>query len=316
MRRLILLSLLVLLIAAQSAHADEGEWSDHGRADFNDDCEVNVLDEQSIAYRYATCPGDLLYDPLYDVVPRPGLWCEAEINIADLQFVFGRHGFRCIDWWDPETSMGTYSLAAGSETVCKSAAQFYPNIGSGNYVDPISVVFYENASASRLEQEARAHGLPSVEHDGEQRFWEIKQCTFEDVDARGDRGWTCAPTDSCESWHFRAEVGAEGYATQSGPIGGHVDWGTFAVATPHFDDDCWPWGHFVPQVFPYPEELYPGFSGSGFDAGREWIKIQFNPSYMVVEYWGNRQSIRQGGCAQDQWPRSNGWAYFIPIEGG
>ena len=307
MKPLILLSIL-LLVAAQSAHAahaDQGEWSYHGQADFNADCVIDIIDMQMIAFRYGSGFGQPFYQQRFDLEPDMyQVHVDYDIDIKDLQKVFGRSGYTCLMFWDPETSMGAYSLAAGSETVCKSAAEFY-SISSANYVDPITVVFYENASASRLEQEAQAHGLPSIEHDDEQRFWEIKDCTFEDVDARGDRGWTCGPADSCESWHFRAEIG-----------GFHVDWGTFAVATPHFDDDCWPWGHFVPQVFPYPEELYPGFSGSGFDAGREWIKIQFNPSYMVVEYWGNRQSIRQGGCAQDQWPRSNGWVYFIPIEGG
>jgi hypothetical protein len=102
-----------------------------------------------------------------------------------------------------------------------------------------------------------------------------------------------------------------------GPEGGHVNWGTFAVATPHFDDDDNTCGHFVPQVFPYPEDLYPGFQGSGFEAGAWMTYHRFveegGHGSAGSEYWGNTQPILQPCGWPPQLPQGNGWVYRIWI---
>jgi hypothetical protein len=61
-------------------------------ADVNLDCAVNVLDEQAISFRYYAHEGSLYYDPWYDLEPALG---DGDIDIRDLQFVFGRFGRRC-----------------------------------------------------------------------------------------------------------------------------------------------------------------------------------------------------------------------------
>jgi hypothetical protein len=60
--------------------------------DLNLDCQVNVQDEQLIAYRYGASFGLLLYDPFYDLEPKT---TDYDVDIKDLQFVWGRDGSQC-----------------------------------------------------------------------------------------------------------------------------------------------------------------------------------------------------------------------------
>jgi hypothetical protein len=60
--------------------------------DLNLDCQVNVLDMMSVAGRYGSSFGLLLYDPFYDLEPK---LTDFDIDIKDLQFVFGRDGSEC-----------------------------------------------------------------------------------------------------------------------------------------------------------------------------------------------------------------------------
>ena len=60
--------------------------------DLNLDCKVNVIDDQAIAYRYGASFGNLLYDPWYDLEPALK---DRDIDIKDLQKVFGRNGSTC-----------------------------------------------------------------------------------------------------------------------------------------------------------------------------------------------------------------------------
>lgn len=62
--------------------------------DFNGDHDVDVTDEQLIAYRYGAFFGHPLYNKRYDV--EPGYWeHDLDIDIRDLQRVFGRDGMSC-----------------------------------------------------------------------------------------------------------------------------------------------------------------------------------------------------------------------------
>jgi hypothetical protein len=60
--------------------------------DLNNDCNVDVLDEQGIAFRYGSRTGLQLYNPYYDLEPETG---DFDIDVKDLQFVFGRDGSTC-----------------------------------------------------------------------------------------------------------------------------------------------------------------------------------------------------------------------------
>jgi hypothetical protein len=60
--------------------------------DLNLDCAVDVLDEQGSAFRYGASSGMLLYDPWYDLEPAVK---DFDVDIKDLQKVFGRDGSTC-----------------------------------------------------------------------------------------------------------------------------------------------------------------------------------------------------------------------------
>ena len=64
------------------------------QGDLDLDCDVDVVDDQTIAFRYGTSLGMQLYDVWYDMEPkyRGG---DGDIDIKDLQFVFGRNWSTC-----------------------------------------------------------------------------------------------------------------------------------------------------------------------------------------------------------------------------
>jgi len=62
-------------------------------ADLNRDCVVDVVDEQIISYRYQATFGSLLYNLFYDL--EPSVAPDGDIDIKDLQFVYGRDGTAC-----------------------------------------------------------------------------------------------------------------------------------------------------------------------------------------------------------------------------
>jgi hypothetical protein len=62
--------------------------------DLDLDCDVDVVDDQMIAFRYGGFFGNLLYDPWFDLEPSLK---DFDIDIKDLQKVFGRNGSTCED---------------------------------------------------------------------------------------------------------------------------------------------------------------------------------------------------------------------------
>jgi hypothetical protein len=67
--------------------------------DFSGDRVVDVTDGQMISYRYAGFYGDLRYQRRFDLDPMPSegnyFWGDLDIDISDLQRVFGRFWFSC-----------------------------------------------------------------------------------------------------------------------------------------------------------------------------------------------------------------------------
>jgi len=60
--------------------------------DLNLDCKVDVKDDQAEAFRYGSTTGLQLYDQWYDLEPASS---DGDIDIKDLQFVFGRNYSTC-----------------------------------------------------------------------------------------------------------------------------------------------------------------------------------------------------------------------------
>jgi hypothetical protein len=57
------------------------------------DCDVDVADDQALAFRYGSFFGNLLYNKFYDL--EPNIAPDFDIDIKDLQTVFGRNGSLC-----------------------------------------------------------------------------------------------------------------------------------------------------------------------------------------------------------------------------
>jgi hypothetical protein len=68
-------------------------------ADLNLDCQVDVEDQQLIAYRYGAFFGSLLYNQWYDLEPNLH---DLDIDIKDIQKVFGRDGSTCQEPIQPQ----------------------------------------------------------------------------------------------------------------------------------------------------------------------------------------------------------------------
>jgi hypothetical protein len=61
--------------------------------DVDANCVVDIQDEQLIAFRYGSFFGALMFDQNYDVQPWPT--GDFDVDVKDLQFVFGRVGSTC-----------------------------------------------------------------------------------------------------------------------------------------------------------------------------------------------------------------------------
>jgi hypothetical protein len=62
--------------------------------DVNPDCAINSLDTQAIAFRWGVEKGSLIYTEFMNLEPS-GAQADNDIDIKDLQFVFGRFGSTC-----------------------------------------------------------------------------------------------------------------------------------------------------------------------------------------------------------------------------
>jgi hypothetical protein len=68
--------------------------------DLDLDCEVTVFDDQAAAFRYGSFFGNLLYDPFFDLEPSLK---DFDIDIKDVQKVFGRNGSTCANPIPPQS---------------------------------------------------------------------------------------------------------------------------------------------------------------------------------------------------------------------
>jgi hypothetical protein len=56
------------------------------------DCDVDVVDDQTTAFRFGSSFGSQLYDQWFDLEPKLP---DQDIDIKDLQYVFGRNYSTC-----------------------------------------------------------------------------------------------------------------------------------------------------------------------------------------------------------------------------
>jgi hypothetical protein len=65
--------------------------------DVEPDCQVNTLDTQSIAFRWGATKGNLLFNDRFNL--EPTIPRDQDIDVNDLQFVYGRFGSTCASPW-------------------------------------------------------------------------------------------------------------------------------------------------------------------------------------------------------------------------
>jgi len=71
--------------------------------DVEPDCRVDALDQQNVAFRWGANKGDArLYNSRFDLEPSGTVNGDGDIDIRDLQFIFGRQGSRCVQPHPPQ----------------------------------------------------------------------------------------------------------------------------------------------------------------------------------------------------------------------
>jgi hypothetical protein len=270
-------------------------WEKCLAADNNSDGGVDVVDVQRAFAHYGGgthwYEDPLRYDPRLDIYPFRAK--DGSIDIRDLQSVMGRFGLTCPqyaqakEYW--EWLGGSYSYGSGC--------------ADGGEIDPVTTVFRYAGSTQEVHDDLVSIGL-GVEAGSEQSFRDNGGCPTGEISVADDDGWSpCFPQVVCASdrWHVRANVVSTG-----DPTGGY-----WASATPHRDsgdgspaDGC---GHVVRD---YVE--VDGFSGSGFDVGKDWVWWQMvhdgGDYFEGAQYWDNRLMMSQ---CDDTLSGSNGWVNVI-----
>jgi hypothetical protein len=67
--------------------------------DVDADCSVDVFDTQNVAFRWGATKGALLYNNFMDLEPSNQVNGDGDIDINDLQFVYGRYASTCANPW-------------------------------------------------------------------------------------------------------------------------------------------------------------------------------------------------------------------------
>jgi len=120
-------------------------------ADNNDDGAVDVIDNQRAAAHYGAVIGNPApswprYDPLFDIEPFIASNGDGDIDVKDLQKVFGRNGAWCSDI----RLDGAYTDQVQQQTVGRYSygdASTYCTTDTG-IVDPISIVVHLDQHAA------------------------------------------------------------------------------------------------------------------------------------------------------------------------
>ena len=172
--------------------------------------------------------------------------------------------------------------------------------------DPVTVVFYGYAKASRALNHVQAH-----------TGWSVRPTPRQSFETWGNCGKTYGELASGRFWedrfHVRVRKASRRYGT----------WGTTALATPHHEDYIW-WnpGFQSPQdkikcihavdkggVGPNGGGLYSGFMrGRDELVNRMTTSAHHRPVYMA--YWQNTREFKQ--CDQD-WAGSDGYVAWVKI---
>ena len=172
-----------------------------------------------------------------------------------------------------------------------TASYAFTNSGCTNKVDPISVVFYWDASISAMHQHAHQHG-GWVYHDGTFQYFFDHSCFGQDAQDASNPSWSAR-------YHMR-------YLWNGDPT-----WGTYTLATPHHEDllTC---GHAVDANSNEPPG---GFVMAKWDIGWNWHNWNNGGGshyFQGSHWWGNNISFTQ--CDNEQ-ASNDGWVDYVEVNG-
>lgn len=281
---LLSLALVVANSRARTASATLDLVQACSAADNTGDGVIDLRDMQAEAAHYAQSIGDPLYDVRFDVWswnPLTGstVGPDGDIGTPDIQLVFSRFGFTCAPNW--ETLGGSYA----NDPPCAG--------GTGDPIGtillmPFTFVWPAPSALQRFNDSLSNIGMTS----GYNFLWTTRDnfkdgggCAEGAITRATNKGWStvlsCFPALICTDsrWHTRCEV--------------HYAWwaGNWASCTPHWDSAppdsnhapgyysiTNPVGkHYVPAVYNGTDN----YTGSGYDAARDWLWYQLIRQYGI-----------------------------------
>ena len=94
--------------------------------DVQPDCQVDVFDTQATAFRWGVQLGSLVYNERFDLEPSGAVAGDGDIDVKDLQFVYGRFGSTCTEPHPPQPPVNPKALGtptpAATPTVTPTAS--------------------------------------------------------------------------------------------------------------------------------------------------------------------------------------------------
>jgi hypothetical protein len=159
-------------------------------------------------------------------------------------------------------------------------------------VDPISVVFFNRATTANVNTHAGHHGRWTY-RDGTTQFFYDHRCKQHASQAATRPSWGLPGR-----FHMRHAPNTDAF------------WGTYSLATPHYEDTTW-CGHAVDSNW---DEAPGGFVKAKWEIGYRWHNWNNGGgthAFFTSEWWGN--SDPQWQCdGQPAW--NDGWTDLIRID--
>jgi hypothetical protein len=220
-------------------------------ADFTNNGAIDIQDMQAVSAHYGTTRGGPNWDPRFDIEPRSAP--DGDIDIKDIQHVFGRFGMTCSTLWN--ALGGNYAY----DSPCAD--------GNGDPIGTILVmpfITYPYNAPQRVYDRLSDIGMASgynILWTTRDNFRDDGNCVEGAITRATNDGWHfervglfwVVIVDS--RWHTRCIVHAQ-----------PSFYGEWASCTPHWDSPACG-KHEVPPVYNGTED----YSGSGFDAARDWM---------------------------------------------
>ena len=146
--------------------------------DVHNDCMIDVLDQQQVAFRWGAQLGNLLYSPLYDLEPSFPK-ADGDIDAKDLQFVYGRHTAPTSTCKDPHPEQNPVDpqVKIGA-LVCESSVTPTGSSGDGQFgstVTPVLIISEDCSTTAAIKAE-HTQNFQGGQPEGDPAGWAGWSC--------------------------------------------------------------------------------------------------------------------------------------------